>query len=243
MLMTLTDRQIAILKSLIEEYIETAEPVSSDTLDKKYSLGVSPATIRNEMAQLADNGFIKKPHVSAGRVPTPMGLKFYIQNLLEPKPVSVTEEVSVKERIWDYRQELDQLMVEATSELARMTHSLAVALSLDSRRFNWAGVANILDFPEFWDIDLAHALLALLDDVPFWQKLIDQVHGEARVSVLLGDDFDNEILEPCGFVFTRFNISDKEYALGVVGPGRCSYRKVIPLVDYFGRVISEVGQG
>ncbi len=241
--MTLTQRQIVILKSLIEEYIEAAQPVSSDTLDKKYSLGVSPATIRNEMALLTEDGFIKKPHVSAGRVPTPMGLKFYIQNLLEPKPVSVTEEVSVKERIWDYRQEVDKLIAEATGELARMTRSMAVALSLDSQEFNWAGVANILDFPEFWDIDLTHALLALIDDVSFWQRLVDQVHGEARVSVLLGDDFGNEILEPCGFVFTRFNVGGREYIMGVVGPGRCPYRKIIPLVDYFGRVISEVGQG
>lgn len=237
-----TSRQIAILKALIEEYIETAQPVSSDALDKKYNLGVSPATIRNEMATLTEEGFIKKPHVSAGRTPTPMGLKFYIQNLLETKPVSVTQEVTVKERVWDYRQELDKLLHEATNELARLTGSMAIALS-PNQEFNWSGVANILDFPEFWDIDLTHALLSLLDDPSFWKKLTDQVHGEARVSVLLGDDFGNEILEPCGFIFTRFNINSKEYILGVVGPGRCSYQKVIPLIDYFGRLISEIGQG
>ncbi len=237
-----TNRQIAILKTLIEEYIETAEPVSSDTLDKKYNLGVSPATIRNEMANLTREGFIKKPHVSSGRVPTPMGLKFYIQNLIEPKPVPITQEVSVKERIWDHRQEIDKLIPEAASELARLTNSMALIISLDNQKFNWAGVANILDFPEFWDIDLTHALLSLLDDVSFWQKLANQARGEARVSVLLGDDFGNEILEPCGFVFTRFAISSREYLLGIVGPGRCSYQKVIPLVDYFGRLISELGQ-
>ncbi|MDD3679655.1 MAG: hypothetical protein PHX72_02280 [Candidatus Shapirobacteria bacterium] len=239
--MALTNRQISILKSLIEEYIETAEPVSSDALDKKYNLGVSPATIRNEMAILTKEGFIKKLHVSAGRAPTPMGLKFYIQNLLETKPVSVTQEVSVKERVWDYRQEVKKLITEATNELARMTNSMAVAISSD-QEFNWSGVANILDFPEFWDIDLTHALLSLLDDVSFWQKLVNQVHGEAHVSVLLGDDFGNEILEPCGFIFTRFNIGPKEYIIGVIGPSRCSYRKIIPLVDYFGKLISEVGQ-
>jgi heat-inducible transcriptional repressor len=239
--MALTDRQINILKALIEDYIETAEPVSSDALDKKYNLGVSPATIRNEMASLAYDGFIKKPHVSAGRVPTPMGLKFYIQNLLETRPVSVAQEVSVKEHVWDHRQEVDKLITEATSQLARMTNSLAVTISPD-QELNWSGVANILDFPEFWDIDLTHALLALLDDASFWQKLTDQVHGEARVSVLLGDDFGNQILEPCGFVFTKFSLGAKEYTIGIVGPGRCPYRKIIPLVDYFGRLISEIGQ-
>ena len=79
----LTDRQIKILKAIIEEYIETAEAVGSQTLDKKYGLGVSPATIRNEMVRLTANGFLKQPHASAGRVPTPMALKFYIQNLMQ----------------------------------------------------------------------------------------------------------------------------------------------------------------
>ncbi|MGI6278230.1 MAG: hypothetical protein ACOYJ8_00190 [Patescibacteria group bacterium] len=237
-----TNRQIAILKALIEEYIETAEPVSSDAVEKKYNLGVSPATIRNEMAVLTEEGFIKKPHVSAGRVPTPMGLKFYIQNLLETKPVPVTQEVTVKERVWDYRQEVNKLIDEALSELARLTGSMALAISEKDQEFNWSGVANILDFPEFWDIDLTHALLSLLDDVSFWQKLANQVHGEARVSVLLGDDFGNEILEPCGFVFTKIKLGSKDYILGIVGPSRCPYQQVIPLVDYFGRLISEIGQ-
>jgi heat-inducible transcriptional repressor len=237
-----TNRQIAILKALIEEYIETAEPVSSDAVEKKYNLGVSPATIRNEMAVLTKEGFIKKPHVSAGRVPTPMGLKFYIQNLLETKPVPVTQEVTVKERVWDYRQEVNKLIEESLSELARLTGSMALAISEENQEFNWSGVANILDFPEFWDIDLTHALLSLLDDASFWQKLANQVHGEARVSVLLGDDFGNEILEPCGFVFTKIKLGSKDYILGIVGPSRCPYQRVIPLVDYFGRLISEIGQ-
>ena len=128
----LTNRQITILKFLIEEYIETAEPVSSDTLDKKYDLGVSPATIRNEMVVLSENGFIKKPHVSAGRIPTPMGLKFYVQNLIEPEKVSVADEVAVKEKIWDYRQKVSALVSEATAELARRTKSMAVVITPDN---------------------------------------------------------------------------------------------------------------
>jgi heat-inducible transcriptional repressor len=67
----LTARQIQILKSLIDEYIETAEPVGSGALDKKYNLGISPATIRNEMVTLTKFGFLKQPHTSSGRVPTP----------------------------------------------------------------------------------------------------------------------------------------------------------------------------
>jgi len=237
----LTNRQITILKFLIEEYIETAEPVSSDTLDKKYDLGVSPATIRNEMVVLSENGFIKKPHVSAGRIPTPMGLKFYVQNLIEPEKVSVADEVAVKEKIWDYRQKVSALVSEATAELARRTKSMAVVITPDNH-FYWSGVANILDFPEFWDIDLTHALLRLLDDESYWQDLIERVSDEAPVTVLLGDDFGMEILRPCSFIFTRFQIDSKDYTIGIVGPGRCHFRYIIPMVNYFGRLMSDIGQ-
>ncbi|KKS41785.1 MAG: Heat-inducible transcription repressor hrcA [Candidatus Gottesmanbacteria bacterium GW2011_GWA2_42_16] len=122
----LTDRQIKLLKAVIEEYIETAEPVGSQTLDKKYNLGVSPATIRNEMVALTKNGFLKQPHTSAGRVPTPMALKFYIQNLMQQKEMSVTDEVSVKQKIWDYRQKTDKLLREATKALADKTQKFTL---------------------------------------------------------------------------------------------------------------------
>jgi len=96
----LTERQIAILKALIDEYIEAAQPISSDTLERKYNLNVSPATIRNEMVQLSKEGYLKKTHASSGRAPTSMGLKFYVRNLLKPKEISVADEVAVKEKIW-----------------------------------------------------------------------------------------------------------------------------------------------
>ena len=93
---TLTPRQIQILKAIIEEYIATALPVGSETLDKKYNLGVSPATIRNEMVRLTDMKMLQQPHTSAGRSPTPEALKYYVDELMKPHDISVTEEVAVK---------------------------------------------------------------------------------------------------------------------------------------------------
>ncbi|MDO8259959.1 MAG: heat-inducible transcription repressor HrcA, partial [Candidatus Magasanikbacteria bacterium] len=70
----LSDRRKELLKIIIDEYIESAEPVGSETIVEKYNLGVSPATVRNEMVFLTQGGFLKQPHTSSGRVPTPMGL-------------------------------------------------------------------------------------------------------------------------------------------------------------------------
>src|SRR5579872_2404941 len=127
----LTQRQIQILKSLIEEYIETAEPVGSETLEKKHNLSASPATIRNEMVRLTDLGYLKKPHTSAGRIPTPVGMKFYVKQLMKEKELSVAEEVAVKEKLWDYRKEEDKFMKQMTRDLAERTKTLAVASTED----------------------------------------------------------------------------------------------------------------
>src|SRR3990167_5539835 len=123
----LTARQLQILKAIIEEFIETAEPVASETLDKKYSLGISPATIRNEMVKLTTGGFLKQPHTSAGRAPTPMGLKYYVDKLMKPKELSVNDEVNVKQKIWDHRSRIDHLLREATKTLASQTKAMSLA--------------------------------------------------------------------------------------------------------------------
>ncbi|KKS55680.1 MAG: Heat-inducible transcription repressor hrcA [Candidatus Gottesmanbacteria bacterium GW2011_GWA1_42_26] len=183
----LTDRQIKLLKAVIEEYIETAEPVGSQTLDKKYNLGVSPATIRNEMVALTKNGFLKQPHTSAGRVPTPMALKFYIQNLMQQKEMSVTDEVSVKQKIWDYRQKTDKLLREATKALADKTHTLAISTT-NTGDVYFAGMANLLDMLEFYDMIATKNLLLILDESDFWWSIFGKDVGEAPFHVIFGDD-------------------------------------------------------
>jgi len=79
--MTLTDRQKQILNSTVLEYISSAQPISSQVLEKKYDFGVSQATIRNEMQLLEDRGFLAKPHISSGRVPTDRGYRFFVNDV------------------------------------------------------------------------------------------------------------------------------------------------------------------
>ena len=95
----LTPRQIQVLKCVVEEYTETAIPVGSDVLEKKYNVGVSPATIRNEMSALTKMGFLRQPHTSSGRVPSPKAIKLYVNQLMEEKKLSVAEEVQAREQV------------------------------------------------------------------------------------------------------------------------------------------------
>ena len=236
----LTDRQLVILKHIIDEYINTAEAVGSSTLEKKYpNLGVSPATIRNEMADLTKMGYLKQLHTSAGRVPTPEALKFYVNRLMKLKDLSVTDEVGIKEKVMDNRQNFEKTLRQATKELAMRTRELAISTDNQGNIF-YSGTANILDMPEFFDIDLTKTVLTLLDEFDFLNEIFAHSQNEPGIHILLGSDFGAEYLESCGLVFTSFGHGKNSGVIGVMGPYRRNYPVVIPTVQYFGNVLNEM---
>lgn len=236
----LTDRQTQILKVIIEEYIETATPVGSETVDKKYNLGVSPATIRNEMVELTKMGLLKQLHTSSGRTPSSKALKFYINQLMQEKELSVADEVAVKEKIWDYRHQLNRFFLEITRVLADQTGSLAVTIT-DKGNVYHSGYAKILDMPEFFDIDVTKNVLSFIEDFEQLSRFFEKAGTEEIVHTLIGDDFGLEILEPCSLVFTNFEIKDKaKGSLGIIGPCRLNYPLVVPTVKYFGKLLEEI---
>ncbi|HUW21278.1 MAG TPA: hypothetical protein VMW41_01285 [Candidatus Bathyarchaeia archaeon] len=235
----LSDRQREVLRAVIEEYIQTAQPVGSENLEKKYSFGVSPATIRNEMANLTKEGYLNQPHTSAGRVPTSMGLKFYINELMEEKKMSVAEEVAAKERIWDWRHDFSRLVREATKSLAGQARGLAISATDEGDVYH-AGYSYILDVPEFYDIDVTKTVLSMLDELDKLQALFEKSFSEDPVKVLLGDELGYEYLQPCGMVFTRFETPRHKGSLGIIGPSRFDFARIIPIVRYHGELISSI---
>jgi heat-inducible transcriptional repressor len=239
----LTRRQITILKTIIEEYINSSHPVGSQKIEKKYELRVSPATIRNEMAKLTELGYLKQPHTSAGRVPTKKAFKLYVNELMEEKKLSVAEEVAAKEKVWDARFSFDQLLKEATRALADQVKALAVATTNEGEIFH-SGYAYLLEEPEFYDIDLTRTVLEMLDHSQSLLDLFNKVYGEGPVHLLFGEDTGMELMEPCGMVFTRFEAGPgKSGSLGIIGPCRLSYPRVIPVVRHFGALVEELAKG
>lgn len=238
----LTDRQKQLLKLIIEKYIDTAEPVGSETVERESEIGVSPATIRNEMVKLTSLGFLKQQHTSAGRTPTSIALKLYITELMNEKDLPVKDEVALKEQLWDHRYEFDRLVKEATHALANYTHSLSLATTGFGNVYT-SGVANILDMPEFYDIDLTRAVLSMLDRPDLIDLIIERMSEDEQIKTLLGEDLEIEDLQPCGFVFSRY-IAGNRYQgyIGVVGPNRLQYPTIIPVVRYIGNLISEVSR-
>ncbi len=238
----LTQRQIKILKCITEEFIETAAPVGSENLEKKFSLGISSATIRNEMSTLTQMGFLKKSHLSAGRTPTSMGLKYYVRNLMTPKALSASEEVGVKEKVWDYRNEFERLLRETTKELAGKTRSMAI-ITTDHGTIYSCGASNLLEEPEFYNIDVTKTVLSLLDNYGFWFDIINKassLNDEKFVHLLIGEDLGVEHLESCGFVYQNYEAGPHRGIVGVIGPARFHYPHVVPIVDYFAQLLSKI---
>ncbi len=236
---SLTSRQTQILKALIDEYIDTAEPVGSDALEKKYNLGVSPATIRNEMVNLTKNGFLKQPHTSAGRVPTPGAMKFYVDQLMEEKQLSLADEVKAKEEVWDARGDLDKLLDEATHSLAQRTGGMAVAATEDGEVWQ-AGWANIFSYPEFNDHALCASLFGFVDEE---DQLVDLFFNkfptESIFDVLFAEEIGFRNL-PVGIVAAHFKAKNRNGALGVIGPVRQSYQRVVPTIRYYRDMLEEI---
>ena len=242
----LTPRQAHVLKTLIEEYIESAEAVGSETLEKKYNLGVSPATIRNEMAHLTKIAYLKQPHASSGRIPTAKAFHFYIGQLMEERQLPVTEEAKARQTVEDANKNVDQLMREATHSLAEATKSLSVGTVVGEDTVWHAGYSKILDMPEFYNIDVAAHVLSLIEEVKRVRELFFDLSLEDPVSILFGEELGWPYFEPVGVVTAKFMIGGPDGrmgCIGIIGPARLPFSHVIPIVRYYGGLLSEVTKG
>lgn len=239
-MLSLTTRQIQILKLIVEEFIGTAEPVGSENLDKKYNLGVSPATIRNEMVALTKQGYLTKAHTSAGRLPTSLALKLYVNELMKEKELTVADEVSVKEKIWESRHNPEELIDELTKILAERTKSLGLSLGESDQHLHHAGYANLLDMPEFYDIRVMRDVLSLIEEAGVLNEIFRYGESENTVRVVYGQELGNKNLDPVGLIFTDIIIGPRKYHLAAIGSSRFDYPYVVPMMRYFKKLVEEL---
>src|SRR5437868_2326376 len=123
----ITERQRQILTIIIEEYVSTARPIASEHITGQYDLNVSSATVRNEMVELEKEGLIAQPHTSAGRVPSDRGYRYFVENLMTPASLTLSEQRTIRHQFHQIEMDADEWVRLATSVLARTVHSAAVA--------------------------------------------------------------------------------------------------------------------
>lgn len=231
----MTERQAQILAAIIEQYAEIALPVGSVTLAKLF--GVSSATIRSEMAKLEELGFITQPHTSAGRIPTDQGYRFYVNTITEAEePLQLDRSARAIEARVGTGGRADRAIRSAVDSLVDLTQNLGLATIGDELYMN--GIANLFSQPEFLHGNHVQAVARLLDNLEPWLR---EAAPNEPLNVFIGSE--NPIGKTSGatLIISRFRspYSDRSY-IGVLGPTRQSYGRVMRLVRHAGAMLEEV---
>ncbi|MFW5720731.1 MAG: hypothetical protein ACOCXT_06925 [Candidatus Dojkabacteria bacterium] len=240
--MEITNRQKDILHAIITEFIETAQPVGSNLLNEKYAIDASPATIRYEMVRLADEGFLSKSHSSSGRIPTVLGYRFYLQDLMVEDEINYLTEIRINHELAQLRFQRDKLIRGIISLLADLTKYSAVIVTQDGMFYS--GLYNLLEYPEFEDRDLFKNILIAFDDLSTLMNVFTKTYTDTRVKVAIGDEFDDVMLRECAIVFTEIHLYSGERAImAVIGPKRMSFAYILPLIRTTSEIIDRLVLG
>jgi heat-inducible transcriptional repressor len=236
----MTERQSQILAAIIEQYAEVAAPIGSVMLAKLF--GVSSATIRSEMCRLEEMGMIYQPHTSAGRVPTDAGYRYYVNVLNELQDQRVLPSVDRSARTIEarvkssYSDHADRAIRSAVDSLVELTKNLGLATI--GEELYMSGIGNLFSQPEFSETTHVQAVARLLDNLEPWLR---EAAPNEPLNVYIGSE--NPIGKASGvsLIVSRYRspYSDRSY-IGVLGPTRQSYDKVMRLVRHAGAMLEEI---
>lgn len=234
--MEITERQKQILWQIVEEYAETASPVGSVTMAKLF--GVSPATVRAEMARLETLGLIAQPYISAGRIPTDAGYRYYVNHLESATPAETITERGVHaiEVRVSSQSRADAAIRGAVDALVELTGNLGLA-TIDGQLY-LSGISRLFTQPEFMDTRRVQAVAKLLDNLEPWLR--EAAPGEA-LNIFIGQENPIGKNSEVSLIVSRFKspFSDRSY-IGVLGPTRQNYPRVMSLVKNAGQMLEDV---
>lgn len=221
------NRKKRILQAIIEEYINTAEPVSSASIVNKYGLELSSATIRNEMADLEKVGFIEKPHTSSGRVPSAKGYRLYVDELLNDRNISIAEIKYIQSKLMDKVNEIEDLTKIATSTISEVTHYTTVAVGPKSRTQN-------IEEIKFVSLGTRMLMAVILTDTGIIKETI----------IKFNQDITNEQVETLNFIFNNklkgkpLDSIDKPLEEYIFSHMNYSLEVIKPIMAHLNRIIN-----
>ncbi len=231
----MTERQQILLKLLVDSYIQTAEPVSSQSLVQMSRLGFSSATIRNDLAALEENGYVKSPHTSSGRIPTDKGYRFYIEWFVDKPKTSVNERRQLEESARGSNVELRvRRLARALSEL---TGNVVVLSSAPERSYA-TGISLLLAMPEFHDPEMVMHLGKMLDRREKWLTALRKQLGN-EIAILLGEDspFGKE-MAAMTLVFKQE--TGERLLMSIIGPMRMNYEHNLAMLREAQQLMEEM---
>lgn len=223
----ISERKKIILETIIKEYLKTATPVSSGVLVEKYKLDLSPATVRNEMMELEDEGYIYQPHTSAGRVPTELAYELFLSELKSGKNRKDLKETEqeILEKLFKHEETAFRQTAKAIAEMS----GGAVFWAFHKNDLYYTGLSNLFTQPEFSRVDMICDVSGIIDRL---EEIIDDIFEEieAGEQVLVGakNPFGNFL----STVLVKYKNKNATGIFGILGPMRMDYARNLALVEF-----------
>jgi len=227
------NRRYQILRRIIEEFINSAKPISSGSFAKSKEFNVSSATIRSEMSQLEKEGLLVQPHTSAGRVPTKKGYEHFVKSLMNISPgekKSLFDEFQSAKKQY-FLKKAREKVYDSIAILSRLTENVAFATIPENKSTIYMGIANFLKQPEFaHDSSTASGVIEVLEE-GFFEK-IAKIKITDKVDIHIGESNIFPNFESCAFMCSQYTHLSFSGILGIVGPIRMNYPRNKTLIEY-----------
>lgn len=218
----LTQRNIEILKIIVEEFLQTGEVLGSKALLKKYDLGVSSATVRNDMAALEGLELIYQPYNSAGRLPTAKWLRAFISYLMKEMPNHFLENKDIKMKSQDIKT-LEDFIYNLTSELAKKTGEISFFISEDNGILEYSGVSQFLEnnYKMLWDS--IFSIIKMLEDKHNFIRFIASLPLQSWVNIFIGEENIIQFLKDYTIILKPVIIDGNIGYIGLIGGLKMNY--------------------
>ena len=233
----MNDRQKQLLSAIVELYTKTAIPVGSQALLEHYDFGVSSATLRNDMAELEEAGYLYQPHVSAGRIPTDQGYRIYVEEMMGDQDLSREDQRRLQKELLTLKAKHMRLGRSTAKLLSSLSGNLAVSGIVDKDEYYDFGIRELIDNPEFQEMDELCQLVETLDSLDekvdgIMLKLKD---GETRI--FIGSENPIAGINNCSMIVAPYQTDEGRGMLAIIGPKRMDYAKNKSLIEYMRKML------
>jgi transcriptional regulator of heat shock response len=233
----LDERKKRILEAIVRDYLHTAEAVGSRTIWRAYMPDLSPATIRNEMADLEALGLIVQPHTSAGRVPTDLGYRYYVDHLMKSRQLTTKEEEIINEGFRSIRSDVDEALHQTLKTLSHLLEYASVVATLDNKtRVYSSGFSHMLKQPEFNDLNYTRHVMEVAENEELMADMVKEYTTNKGVTIKIGHENDFKEVKNCSVVISSYEMGPAASGgFGVIGPTRMGYARVANILESISR--------
>jgi heat-inducible transcriptional repressor len=234
----MNERQKKVLAAVVELYTETAVPVGSQALMEKGGFDVSSATLRNDMADLEEEGYLYQPHVSAGRIPTDKGYRFYVEEEMRNEELSREEQLRLKQELLMHKAREARFAKTTAKLLSHFSGTLAVSGVPEKEELYDFGMKELLENPEFRELDELCRLVEVLDFIDEKFDLVMRTMRDDETRIFIGEENPIREISNCSMMVTPYRNKEGERGiLAIIGPKRMQYAKNKSLLEYVKKLL------